>query len=85
LRTPNFCHTLNADEHSRNQRVLRLELGNMGFTPSSSYLIREYVLAKTGAGKKIVPVKPYTKKENGHKVQVSAHRRSTPTTSKGKK
>lgn len=35
-------------------------------------------MAKTKAGKKIVPVKPYTKKVDGKTVKVSGHRRSTP-------
>jgi hypothetical protein len=36
-------------------------------------------MAKTNAGKKIVPVKPHTRKGPGGKtVQVSGHRRSTP-------
>lgn len=34
-------------------------------------------MAKTNAGKKIVPVKSYTKKVGGKKVEVKAHRRST--------
>tara|TARA_R110002020_G_scaffold412495_2_gene622064 strand:+ start:2076 stop:2186 length:111 start_codon:yes stop_codon:yes gene_type:complete len=35
-------------------------------------------MAKTGDGKKIAPVKPYTKKVGGKKVVVPGHRRSTP-------
>lgn len=35
-------------------------------------------MAKTKNGKKIVPVKPYTRTVNGKKVKVSGHRRSTP-------
>jgi hypothetical protein len=35
-------------------------------------------MAKTEDGKKIVPVRPYTKVVNGKKVKVSGHRRSTP-------
>lgn len=36
-------------------------------------------MARTNAGKKIVPVKSYTRKgSNGKKVRVSGHRRSTP-------
>jgi len=35
-------------------------------------------MAKTEKGKKIVPVKPYTKKVEGKKVEVKRHRRSTP-------
>ena len=35
-------------------------------------------MAKTGEDKKIVPVKPYTRKVNGKTVKVKRHRRSTP-------
>ena len=35
-------------------------------------------MAKTKQGKKIVPVKPYTRKVNGKPVRVSPHKRSTP-------
>lgn len=35
-------------------------------------------MAKTQQGKKIVPVKPYTRVVNGKPVQVAPHRRSTP-------
>lgn len=42
-------------------------------------------MAKTSAGKKIVPVKGYTRKVDGHKQQVDQHRRSTPHTSTGQK
>jgi hypothetical protein len=35
-------------------------------------------MAKTGAGKKIVTVKPYVKKVGGKKVTVKPHKRSTP-------
>jgi hypothetical protein len=35
-------------------------------------------MAKTKEGKKIVPVKPYVRKENGKTEQVRGHRRSTP-------
>jgi hypothetical protein len=35
-------------------------------------------MAKTREGKKIVPVKPYTKQVNGKTVKVDGHRRSTP-------
>jgi hypothetical protein len=38
----------------------------------------EMAMAKTEKGKKIVPIKPYTKKVNGEKVKVKRHRRSTP-------
>jgi len=38
----------------------------------------EFFMAKTEKGKKIVPVKPYTKKVNGKPVKVDGHRRSTP-------
>ena len=41
-------------------------------------------MAETEKGKKIVPVKPYTRKEDGHTEHVKGHRRSTPNTSKGK-
>lgn len=35
-------------------------------------------MAKTKDGKKIVPVKPYTRKVGGKTVKVPGHRRSTP-------
>lgn len=35
-------------------------------------------MAKTDKGKKVVPVKPYTRKVNGKKVRVKRHKRSTP-------
>jgi hypothetical protein len=35
-------------------------------------------MAKTANGKKIVPVKPHTRKVNGKQVKVGGHRRSTP-------
>ena len=35
-------------------------------------------MAKTGEGKKIVPVKPHTRKQGGKTVKVPGHRRSTP-------
>jgi hypothetical protein len=35
-------------------------------------------MAKTLKGKKIVPVKPYTRTVGGKKIKVSGHRRSTP-------
>jgi len=35
-------------------------------------------MAKTNKGKKIVPVKPHTRKTGGKKVKVKPHRRSTP-------
>ena len=36
-------------------------------------------MAKTGKGKKIVPVKPHTRKRpGGGRVRVKPHRRSTP-------
>jgi len=35
-------------------------------------------MAKTGDGKKIVPVKPYTREQDGKKITVRPHRRSTP-------
>jgi len=35
-------------------------------------------MAKTKEGKKIVPVKPYTREVNGKKVPVKRHDRSTP-------
>ena len=36
-------------------------------------------MAKTEDGKKIVPVKPYTRKVNGKPIKVRRHCRSTPT------
>lgn len=41
-------------------------------------------MAKTSEGKKIVPVKGYTRKVDGQKQKVDQHRRSTPHTSTGK-
>ncbi len=41
-------------------------------------------MAETSKGKKIVPVKPYTRKQDGKSIQVPRHDRSTPKTSKGK-
>lgn len=35
-------------------------------------------MAKTNKGKKIVPVKGYTRKKNGKTEKVKQHRRSTP-------
>lgn len=35
-------------------------------------------MAKTNDGKKIVPVKPYTREVNNKPVEVRPHRRSTP-------
>lgn len=37
-------------------------------------------MAKTGKGKKIVPVKPHTRRKPGSKkkIRVGGHRRSTP-------
>ena len=35
-------------------------------------------MAKTKAGKKIVPVKTHVREVNGEPVEVKAHRRSTP-------
>jgi len=35
-------------------------------------------MAKTSNGKKIVPVKPYTRLQGGKRVRVPGHRRSTP-------
>ena len=34
-------------------------------------------MAKTAKGKKIIPVKPYTRKVNGKTVKVKGHRKST--------
>ncbi len=34
-------------------------------------------MAKTKSGKKIVPVKPHTRKQGGKTVKVRRHRRST--------
>ncbi len=42
-------------------------------------------MAETEKGKKIVPVEPYTRKQDGHVIHVPRHDRSTPDTSKGKK
>tara|TARA_R110002020_G_scaffold108889_2_gene252214 strand:- start:1094 stop:1204 length:111 start_codon:yes stop_codon:yes gene_type:complete len=35
-------------------------------------------MAKTGDGKKIIPVKPHIRKVGGEKVVVPGHRRATP-------
>ena len=35
-------------------------------------------MAKTEEGKKIVPVKPHTRRQGGKTVKVKPHRRSTP-------
>ena len=35
-------------------------------------------MAKTGEGKKIVPVKPHVRKTDDGKVSVKRHKRSTP-------
>jgi hypothetical protein len=42
-------------------------------------------MAETAKGKKIVAVAGHTRKQDGKKVRVPEHRRSTPETSKGKK
>ena len=42
-------------------------------------------MAETKKGNKIVAVPAHTRKQDGHKVQVAEHRRSTPETSTGKK
>jgi hypothetical protein len=42
-------------------------------------------MAETSKGKKIVPVQPYTRRQDGENIQVKRHDRSTPNTSKGKK
>lgn len=34
--------------------------------------------AKTDKGKKVVPVKPYSRKVNGKTIKVKRHKRSTP-------
>jgi len=44
-------------------------------------IIEVHKMAKTEKGKKIVPVKPYTREVNGEPVEVKRHRRSTPNTS----
>ena len=36
------------------------------------------IMAKTNKGKKVVPVKPHTRKVGGKKVRVKPHKRSTP-------
>ncbi len=35
-------------------------------------------MAKTNKGKKVVPVKPYSRKADSKRVKVRGHRRSTP-------
>lgn len=35
-------------------------------------------MAKTNKGKKVVPVKPYTRKVGGKTIRVKKHKRSTP-------
>jgi hypothetical protein len=42
-------------------------------------------MAETKKGNKIVAVPAYTRKEDGKKINVNEHRRSTPETSTGKK
>jgi hypothetical protein len=42
-------------------------------------------MAETKKGNKIVAVPGYTRKQDGKKILVSEHRRSTPETSTGKK
>jgi hypothetical protein len=42
-------------------------------------------MAETKKGNKIVAVPGYTRKQDGKKISVSEHRRSTPETSTGKK
>jgi hypothetical protein len=42
-------------------------------------------MAETAKGNKIVAVASHTRKQDGKKVVVPEHRRSTPETSKGKK
>ena len=41
-------------------------------------------MAETEKGKKIVPVKPYERHQDGKTVHVPRHDRSTPNTSHGK-
>jgi hypothetical protein len=42
-------------------------------------------MAETKKGNKIVTVPGYTRKQDGKKIRVAEHRRSTPDTSTGKK
>jgi hypothetical protein len=42
-------------------------------------------MAETKKGNKIVAVPSYTRKQDGKKISVGEHRRSTPETSTGKK
>jgi hypothetical protein len=42
-------------------------------------------VAETKKGNKIVAVPGYTRKQDGKKISVGEHRRSTPETSTGKK
>jgi|GEM_PF-2029547 len=44
-----------------------------------------HVMAETKKGNKIVAVPSYTRKQDGKKILVPEHRRSTPETSTGKK
>jgi hypothetical protein len=47
--------------------------------------VEEENMAETKKGNKIVAVPGYTRKQDGKKISVSEHRRSTPETSTGKK
>ena len=57
-------------EHQLKGKLLSTGLGNL---PQKEVL----EMAKTEKGKKIVPVRPYSRKTDG-KVSVKRHRRSTP-------
>ena len=68
-------------------RTLRGRGDNLSSRSRSSTEIRveEDYMAETKKGNKIVAVPGYTRKQDGKKISVSEHRRSTPETSTGKK
>jgi len=56
-----------------------IPFGATRFDNGGSYAGKEVCkMAKTEKGKKVVPVKPYTRKVDGKKVKVKRHKRSTP-------
>lgn len=53
--------------------------------PAAEIDLEEWDMAETKKGNKIVAVPSYTRKQDGQKIHVAEHRRSTPETSTGKK
>jgi hypothetical protein len=53
--------------------------------PAAEIQREAHVMAETKKGNKIVAVPGYTRKQDGKKIVVAEHRRSTPETSTGKK